>query len=70
MGKYKEYSSVTYWAERGGIGSRWRGQWSDMEQWFPSFAEFRRAARKQIKDGTAHQTTTEHMNTWRAVYGN
>ncbi len=60
--KFAHYHSVSYWevkGERGGIMARFRAQYSECLQWFPSLARFKRAAAAQFAAGEAHKTSAE-----------
>lgn len=66
----REYGWVTYWPERGGIKARFRGWCSDLELWFATIAEFRKAARYQLRNKLASETTAEEMSAWVLIHCN
>lgn len=66
-GFYSHYGSVAYWREGREVVARFRGEYSDCVQRFPNLTAFKRAARKQFRDGTATETTQERMRFWELV---
>lgn len=63
-GPFARYHSVTYWPSQAGIAARFRGQHTEAVQWFLNRTEFRKAARSQLRRGTATEITAEQDTTY------
>ncbi len=64
MTTFAYYGSVVFWREGREVVARFRGEYADCVQRFPNLTAFKRAARKQIQNGAATETTADRMRTW------
>jgi hypothetical protein len=72
-GRYAHYSSGVWWVNtspRGGVYARFRGRYSDCEQWFPTPAALKAAAAPLFRRKVMTQTAADAVAAHLLIYGN